>query len=190
VKTLYDLFGVKSNVTQGGLRRAYLSCTKRCHPDTIDKNRKPLEWSEANRASQELNSAYFILRDPVSREQYDKSLLETTPKPEAVPAQETGADSFRPRPYSATYTPSRPRPAAAEPVYKAFTPPTTHWAYPNTELDGWFGVFAQWLYKLPIIDKLLVLLGLLLTLAVGGYLLLLALYKLFITYVYPTLITN
>lgn len=146
------MFGVLPNVSQAELRRAYLSRSKVSHPDTINKSKKPKEWLEANKVSQELNTAYFILRDSTSRAQYDSSIVTLDASRSGTDNSTGVSDNFRPRPYSSAYVKPRVRhqpPASymnAEAKDKALP---QHWSYPKAELDGWFGVFAQWLFSLP-----------------------------------------
>lgn len=73
VVTLYELLGVEPDADAEEIRRAWLACAKRFHPDAHPQ--APPEVRE--RLSQkmaEVNRAYEVLSDPLARAAYDRSL--------------------------------------------------------------------------------------------------------------------
>lgn len=70
-RNLYDILDVSRSASADVIRRAYLQKSKQVHPDRFDQFRQRDEWNLANERLKELNAAYAILRDPVSRAKYD-----------------------------------------------------------------------------------------------------------------------
>jgi hypothetical protein len=71
VKSYYDIVGVSPAATQEQIVAAYRLHSKILHPDRLDPVKQHAEWELANEMLQELNQAYVVLRDPVSRADYD-----------------------------------------------------------------------------------------------------------------------
>jgi len=63
---LYELLGVKPDVSERDLKKAYMTKARELHPD---KNR---DDPEATAKFQAMNEAYEVLKDPQKREQYDR----------------------------------------------------------------------------------------------------------------------
>jgi curved DNA-binding protein CbpA len=61
----YKLLGVAPSASAEEIRRAYHKRAFQCHPDRNHRGK------EAHRKMQELNEAYAILSDPVTRREYD-----------------------------------------------------------------------------------------------------------------------
>jgi preprotein translocase subunit Sec63 len=77
----YERLGVAPEATVQELRRAFRALSKRYHPDTTS-----LPAAEAEEAFRQLQQAYSVLADPVSRALYDRRLREPSPPPVIVPA--------------------------------------------------------------------------------------------------------
>uniref|UniRef100_A0A7S3JW86 J domain-containing protein n=1 Tax=Aureoumbra lagunensis TaxID=44058 RepID=A0A7S3JW86_9STRA len=67
--THYERLGVARNATPAQIRLAYLSLAKQLHPDKQNAN----QFSSDRMAK--LNHARDVLTDPISRQNYDRSLL-------------------------------------------------------------------------------------------------------------------
>jgi molecular chaperone DnaJ len=61
----YEVLGIKPSASAEEIRRAYHKRAFQCHPDRNHKGK------EAHRKMQELNEAYAILSDPITRREYD-----------------------------------------------------------------------------------------------------------------------
>lgn len=66
--TLYDILGVKRGCAFAELKKAYYTQAKRCHPDLFQDD------AGKTAAFQRLVSAFDVLSDPLSRQQYDERL--------------------------------------------------------------------------------------------------------------------
>jgi preprotein translocase subunit Sec63 len=73
----YDLLEVASTASVAELRQAFRQLSKRYHPDTTT-----LPKTEAQESFRQLQQAYAVLSDPISRRHYDSQRLQTF---EAVP---------------------------------------------------------------------------------------------------------
>src|SRR3954464_14314983 len=62
----YAILGVSPAAEQTVVRRAYRALILKYHPDKYDGDR-----AEAERKSKELNEAYYVLRNPNRRKDYD-----------------------------------------------------------------------------------------------------------------------
>ena len=71
----YDTLGVEKNFTDDELKQRYHKLARQLHPDLNDKAVNNLDDEMA-----QLNEAYRILRNPELRSEYDKSLLEESPR--------------------------------------------------------------------------------------------------------------
>jgi hypothetical protein len=78
-RTLYDVLEVAAAASQDDIRRAYLAMARRLHPDA--------SASADQRAMQEVNEAWRVLRDPHRRADYDRS-LDLPPPWEAPPTDD------------------------------------------------------------------------------------------------------
>jgi hypothetical protein len=114
VKTYYDILGVSKSATVAELKKAYILRSKMLHPDKFDQIRQQEEWKLANEMFQELNHVYSVLKDPVSRNQYDFTIGSTSsyqgfsssppPRPPQSPPR-----THRPTPQPTTNTEQRDR---------------------------------------------------------------------------------
>ena len=64
---LYDLLGVKPDVSERDLKKAFMQKARELHPD---KNR---DDPNATEKFQQVNEAYEILKDPQKRQIYDQA---------------------------------------------------------------------------------------------------------------------
>jgi DnaJ-class molecular chaperone len=78
--THYDLLEVPSTASVAELRQAFRQLSKRYHPDTTS-----LPQAQAQESFRQLQQAYAVLSDPISRNRYDTQLLQ----PLRVPASPT-----------------------------------------------------------------------------------------------------
>jgi hypothetical protein len=82
--SLYDLLEVSNTVGVVELRQAFRQLSKRYHPDTTT-----LPQAQAQESFRQLQQAYAVLSDPISRNRYDSQLLQPAAAASAqrVPAQ-------------------------------------------------------------------------------------------------------
>jgi hypothetical protein len=92
-KDLYSILRVSSNATADEIRKAYLAHVQVAHPDRFDPERQPREWRTANATLAAVNEAYAILKDPLTRAEYDESQARrqqrTSAPPESEPPKRT-----------------------------------------------------------------------------------------------------
>jgi hypothetical protein len=69
--THYDLLEVTSTASVAELRQAFRQLSKRYHPDTTT-----LPQAQAQDSFRQLQQAYAVLSDPISRNRYDSQLLQ------------------------------------------------------------------------------------------------------------------
>ena len=67
----YAVLGVSRNATDAEIRAAYIRLVKLSHPDRLGTSPDPTAWKAANDQLAQFNEAFFVLGDPVRREQYD-----------------------------------------------------------------------------------------------------------------------
>jgi hypothetical protein len=84
-ETYYEVLGVRQNATQEEIKAAYRRRIQEWHPD-VCKRPNALE------KSQQINEAYHVLKDPVSRKAYDEELR---PSHESRYTQESATEHFR-----------------------------------------------------------------------------------------------
>ena len=82
--THYDLLEVASTANVSELRQAFRQLSKRYHPDTTS-----LPQAQAQESFRQLQQAYAVLSDPISRNRYDSQLLQPPGPipPSGAPAQ-------------------------------------------------------------------------------------------------------
>jgi len=82
--THYDLLEVAKTASVSELRQAFRQLSKRYHPDTTS-----LPQAQAQESFRQLQQAYAVLSDPISRNRYDSQLqqLPGPTLPSGVPAQ-------------------------------------------------------------------------------------------------------
>jgi hypothetical protein len=81
--SLYDLLEVSNTVGVVELRQAFRQLSKRYHPDTTT-----LPQAQAQESFRQLQQAYAVLSDPISRNRYDSQLLQpAAPTSQRMPAQ-------------------------------------------------------------------------------------------------------
>ena len=73
-KDFYTVLGVNHQATPEQIHEAYKGRARIAHPDRFDPKRQPQDWKLANDMLVEINEAYAILRDDLSRFQYDQHL--------------------------------------------------------------------------------------------------------------------
>lgn len=70
-RTLYQILGVKSDVSPAEIKRAYRQLAKESHPDARDGHRESEEKKAAHEEMMRLNEAYATLMDAGKRAEYD-----------------------------------------------------------------------------------------------------------------------
>ena len=107
MKTYYDILGVQKQATPAELKKAFLLRCKLLHPDRFNQTTQKAEWDLANEMFKELNQAYDVLKNPLSRNQYDYKIGSENRPQSAYTA---------PPPPRTTPPPARPpKPSSAEP---------------------------------------------------------------------------
>lgn len=71
--THYEILGVNKNATQDEIKSAYKALIKRYHPDLYQGDK-----TFAEKKTKEINCAYDILSDPISRKEYDEEISPST----------------------------------------------------------------------------------------------------------------
>lgn len=74
LKTYYDILGIAKSATSAEIKKAYILRSKMMHPDRFSQTSQTAEWEMANEMLKELNQAYGVLKDPLSRNQYDYTI--------------------------------------------------------------------------------------------------------------------
>lgn len=69
----YSVLGVDPTASQDEIRAAYLARTRVTHPDRFDSVTQPQEWAKACEMQAELNEAFAVLRNPLTRREHDSS---------------------------------------------------------------------------------------------------------------------
>ena len=84
--SLYDLLEVSNTVGVVELRQAFRQLSKRYHPDTTT-----LPQAQAQESFRQLQQAYAVLSDPISRNRYDSQRLQPpgAASPAGMPPQAT-----------------------------------------------------------------------------------------------------
>lgn len=72
VKDYYRILQVSRNAEIEVIERAYKALSRKYHPDM----QRSSEGTKSTRKMQEINEAYSVLHDPVSRRRYDLTLPE------------------------------------------------------------------------------------------------------------------
>jgi len=91
-KSLYDVLGVAPDSEQAEIKKAFISQSKKMHPDM-----NPDDVHAANESFRELASAYQILGNPQSRESYDNERLGHRGDPRDFDHEDLGRDGEMPR---------------------------------------------------------------------------------------------
>lgn len=78
-KTHYEVLGVGSTASADQIRKAYHDEARRLHPDSTARR---FDADASDRAMQDVNEAWRVLREPSSRASYDEALrLRSAPPP-------------------------------------------------------------------------------------------------------------
>jgi curved DNA-binding protein CbpA len=87
-RTHYDVLGVRASATPEEVRRAYYDRARVLHPDRAGDQR----------AMQDVNEAWRVLRDPGTRAEYDRSLRRPAPDAPRADTRVVGAHDLDDRP--------------------------------------------------------------------------------------------
>lgn len=104
-RNFYSVLGVDSTATPEQIRRAYRELARQLHPD-MNSGTHGHSSAATSVTMAEVNQAWNVLSDPVSRREYDRSRLEAT---EVRRERGPSSDSYRPT------TPMPPLPPARFP---------------------------------------------------------------------------
>jgi hypothetical protein len=113
MKSFYDVLGISKFASAVEIKKAYILRSKMIHPDRFDQARQKEEWKLANEMFQELNHAYSVLKDPVTRSTYDRSVGGAYSYQSAPPPHSSTQSSPPPR------RESEPPPTPKRPQYQA-----------------------------------------------------------------------
>ena len=70
IKNYYAILGVNGDATPGDIKKAYRRLALKYHPD-----RNLRKTSEAEAKTKEINEAYEVLSDPISRQRHNMMLM-------------------------------------------------------------------------------------------------------------------
>ena len=128
MKSFYDVLGVSKFASDTEIKKAFILRSKMMHPDRFNQTSQKAEWDMANEMIKELNNAYAVLKDPISRSTYDRTIADSYSQQSTPPPQRSTQSSSPPKP------PSRPE----QPQY---SPPPS-----QTSVR-----MPQWIYNLIIL---------------------------------------
>ena len=97
MKSFYDILGVSKFASDVEIKKAYILRSKMMHPDRFNQTSQKAEWDMANEMLKELNLAYGVLKDPVSRSAYDLTIGGGYSNQSAPPPQSSTQSSPPPR---------------------------------------------------------------------------------------------
>jgi hypothetical protein len=97
MKSFYDILGVSKFASDVEIKKAYILRSKMMHPDRFNQTSQKAEWDMANEMLKELNHAYGVLKDPVSRSAYDRTMGRGYSNQSAPPPQSSTQSSPPPR---------------------------------------------------------------------------------------------
>jgi hypothetical protein len=97
MKSFYDILGVSKFASDVEIKKAYILRSKMMHPDRFNQTSQKAEWAMANEMLKELNHAYGVLKDPVSRSTYDRTVGGVYSQQSAHPPQSSMHSSPPPR---------------------------------------------------------------------------------------------
>jgi hypothetical protein len=115
MKSFYDILGVSKFASDVEIKKAYILRSKMMHPDRFNQTSQKAEWAMANEMIKELNNAYEVLKHPLNRSAYDRSMGGGYSQQSAPPPQSSTYSSPPPR------REAEPPPIPKEPQYKAST---------------------------------------------------------------------
>jgi curved DNA-binding protein CbpA len=129
MKSFYDILGVSKFASDVEIKKAYILRSKMMHPDRFNQTSQKDEWAMANEMLKELNHAYGVLKDPVSRSIFDRTMEGVHSNQSAPTPQSSTSYSQPPR------REAEPPPMPKKPKYTA--PP------PAKGVD-----MPEWIYKI------------------------------------------
>lgn len=91
-RNFYSVLGVDSTATPEQIRRAYRELARQLHPD-LNSGANGHSSAASSVTMAEVNQAWNVLSDPVSRREYDRSMRDAT---EHQGARGPSADEYRP----------------------------------------------------------------------------------------------
>lgn len=95
MKSFYDVLGVSKFASDEEVRKAYILRRKMINPDRFNQSSHKAEWEMANAMLREIDNAYGVLKDPVSRSTYDHTFADDRSKKPVLPT-ESSANSSTP----------------------------------------------------------------------------------------------
>lgn len=169
MENYYSILRISKDSPPNTIRKAFLRQSKELHPDVAVHT--GVSVAQATKNFQDLNNAYTILNDPLTKREYDRSLQRE--KVQAAPtARASSASKVSSVPRASTYTrqgQARPKSEVPDPHnYKP--PPDYHWAYPKEE--GFLGLILVYFGRLSGYNKM-------------GFCMLFVVFMLFFTYQLP-----
>ena len=115
MKSFYDVLGISKFASDVEIKKAYILRSKMMHPDRFNQTSQKAEWAMANEMIKELNNAYEVLKNPLSRSAYDRTMGGEYSHQSAPPPQSSTYSSPPPQ------RQAEPPPIPKEPQYKAST---------------------------------------------------------------------
>jgi len=97
MKSFYDVLGVSKFASDVEIKKAYILRSKMMHPDRFNQTSQKAEWAMANEMIKELNNAYEVLKNPLNRSAYDRTMGGGYSQQSAPPPQSSTYSSPPPR---------------------------------------------------------------------------------------------
>ncbi|MCX7794718.1 MAG: DnaJ domain-containing protein [Thermodesulfovibrionales bacterium] len=122
--THYEILGIKNNVSQAELKKAYYSLVKKFHPDRYFRAGHDDFKNKLSKIFTRINNAYTVLSDSTKRSEYDASLSKNEEhKDSALMRFEQGLEFYKKKSFNDAVT------AFGQAVYLDSTKPKYHFYY-------------------------------------------------------------